>query len=163
MKKAALLLIALVFLAGLLAACQKQAAVGESVIKVTGQIDKKNSGETYVLDEAAFTDKSVELTFNDPWMGDGLKYKGILLKDLIGMIDPKGEAKVLSLVATDGKSVDVAIEDAKKWDIMLVHWADGTMLDEKLGGPVKVAFPADARATYADELWMWWLVEVKVK
>jgi hypothetical protein len=164
MKKLALCLLSLLLIAGMLAGCaQKAATVGESVIKITGKIGTTNSGSDYVLDEAAFTAKSVEKTMDDPWMGDGLKYKGILLKDLIEMVKPASDATVLSLVATDGKSVDVSIEDAKKWDIMLVHYADGTALDEKMGGPVKIAFPADARQTYADEQWMWWLVEVKVK
>lgn len=163
MKKLTILAITLILVASVLSACQKQAALGETLLKITGDIGKKNSGETYVLDQAAFDEKAVELTMDDPWMGDGLKYKGILLKDLIDMVDPADDATVLSLIATDGKAVDVAIEDAKKWDIMLVHWADGTLLDEKTGGPVKIAFPADARGTYADEQWMWWLVEVAVK
>jgi len=165
MKKIALILVLLLVIAGVLAGCaQKQAAeVGPSLIKATGKIGNTNSGSDYVLDEAAFNEKSVELTFDDPWMGDGLKYKGILLKDFIEMVKPASDATTISLVATDGKAVDVSLEDAKKWDIMLVHWADGTALDEKMGGPVKVAFPADARGTYPDEQWMWWLVEAKVK
>ena len=164
MKKFALILIVLVVIAGTLASCaQKKADLGPTLIKVTGKIGNTNSGTDYVLDEAAFTGKSVELTYNDPWMGDGLKYKGILLKDLIDMVKPASDAKTVSLVATDGKAVDVSLDDAKKWDIMLVHWGNGTVLDEKTGGPVKVAFSADARQTYADEQWMWWLVEAKFK
>jgi hypothetical protein len=165
MKKIALILIALVVIAGTLVSCgqKKSAELGPTVLKVTGKIGTTNSGSDYVLDEAAFTSKSVELTYDDPWMGEGLKYKGILLKDLIDMVKPASDATTISLIATDGKSVDVSIADAKKWDIMLVHWGDGTVLDNKMGGPVKVAFSADARQTYADEQWMWWLVEAKVK
>lgn len=163
MKKLTILMITLILISGLLSACQKQAALGDTLIKVTGDIGKTNSGNAYILDEAAFEKHSVELTIDDPWMGDGLKYKGILLKDLIDIVDPADSAKTFSLVATDGKAVDVAIADAEKWDIMLVHWADGAILDEKTGGPVKIAFSADARATYPDDMWMWWVVEVKVK
>lgn len=164
MKKLVSIMIVLLVVSGVLVGCaQKKAELGPTVIKVTGKIGNTNSGSDYVLDEAAFDDKSVELTYNDPWMGDGLKYKGILLKDLIAMAKPGSDAQTFSLVATDGKSVDVSIEDAKKWDIMLVHWVGGQVLGKDAGGPVKVAFSADARQTYQDEQWMWWLVEVKVK
>jgi len=32
-----------------------------------------------------------------------------------------------------------------------------------VGGPVKVVFPADARETYVDDQWMWWVVEVQIQ
>ncbi len=51
---------------------------------------------SYVLDQAAFDAKAVELTYNDPWMGDGLKYKGILLKDLIDLVKPAADATTIS-------------------------------------------------------------------
>ncbi|MGH7147574.1 MAG: hypothetical protein ACREIJ_06700 [Nitrospiraceae bacterium] len=54
----------------------------------------------------------------------------------------------VSLIATDGKDMDVAIADAQKGDIILVHWAAGAVLDKKAGGPVKLAFPDDAKCTY---------------
>lgn len=44
--------------------------------------------------------------------------------------------------------MDVAIADAQKGDIILVHWAAGAVLDKKAGGPVKLAFPDDAKCTY---------------
>jgi hypothetical protein len=164
MKRKFLVLVSILVLASLLVGCApKEAEVGESLIKVTGKIGKTNSGSDYVLDQAAFDAKAVEQTMDDPWMGDGLQYKGILLSELIKMVEPADDATTISLVATDGKAVDVAIADAEKWDIMLVHWAGGEMLAEDLGGPVKVAFSADARETYADEQWMWWLVEAKIK
>lgn len=164
MKKSVYLVLILVLLAGVLASCGGKAAeVGDALITVKGNIGEKNSGDNYVLDQAAFDAKSVELTYNDPWMGDGLKYKGILLKDLIALVKPGSDVKTVSLICTDGKAYDVTLADAQKYDIILARWVDGEALTEENGGPVKVAFPDDARATYADENWAWWIVAVEFK
>lgn len=165
MKKNALLLVTILLLAAVLAGCagQKKAELGAEVFKVTGDIGEKNSGDTYVFDEAGLEGVATEATYNDPWMGDGQKYKGVTLPKLLEAVKPGKDAKTVSLVCSDGKALDVPIEDAQKYDIMLVHWADGTVLDSKSGGPVKLAFPDDARTTYVDDQWMWWIVEVKVK
>ncbi len=163
MKKSLMILTVVLVLATLLSACgPKAAAVGEALVTVSGKISEKNSGDTYVLDQAAFDAKSVELTYNDPWMGDGLKYKGILLKDLITLVGGSG-ATTISLIATDGKGFDVAVADAQQWDIMLARWVDGTLLTTDNGGPVKVAYPDASKGNYPDENWAWWVVKVEFK
>ncbi len=161
MKKALYVLFAAVLIASFMVGCA--AKPGESVLTVKGDIGKTNSGNTYVLDQAAFDSKSVELTYNDPWMGDGLKYKGILLKDLIALVKPGSGVKTVSLICTDGKAYDIALADAQKYDIILARWVDGQALTEENGGPVKVAYPDDAKATYPDETWAWWVVSVDFK
>lgn len=165
MKKTLYITMAVVLFATLLTSCgaKTNATLGDALITVKGDLGKTNSGNNYVLDQAAFDASSVELTYNDPWMGDGLKYKGILLKDLIDLVKPASSATTVALICTDGKEYDVAVADAQAYDIMLARWVDGTALDESNGGPVKVAYPDDAKATYADENWAWWVVSVEFK
>ncbi len=164
MKKRILVVVSLLLVFAMLAGCAPKAAeLGETVLKVDGKIGTTNSGSDYLLDEAAFESKSVEKVMDDPWMGDGLNYKGILLKDIVDLVKPEADATTISVIAMDGKAVDVAIEDAKKWDIMMVHYQDGEILGEDSGGPVKIAFPAEAGDTYPDDQWMWWVLELKFK
>jgi hypothetical protein len=168
MKKFSLILVVMLLLGLTLTACgggstSETAPVGEALVTVSGMIQNTNSGDTYVLDEAAFDATSVEEVYNDPWMGDGLTYKGILLSDLITLINPTAEATTISLVAVDGMSLDIPISDANQYHIMLAHWVDGEMLANDTGGPVKVAFPDDASGTYTDEQWMWWITTIEVK
>jgi hypothetical protein len=161
MKKNLYIVLAIVIFASLLSGCA--AKPGDALITVKGDIGKTNSGSNFVLDQAAFDANSVELTYNDPWMGDGLKYQGILLRDLIDMVKPGPDVTIVSLICTDGKAYDIAIADAQTYDIMLARWVDGNLLDESNGGPVKVAYPDDAKATYPDENWAWWVVSVDFK
>jgi hypothetical protein len=161
MKKNLYIVLAILLFASLLTGCA--AKPGDALITVKGDIGKTNSGDNYVLDQALFDSKSVELTYNDPWMGDGLKYKGILLRDLIEMVKPGSDVTIVSLICTDGKAYDIAIVDAQNFDIMLARWVDGNLLDESNGGPVKVAYPDDAKVYYPDENWAWWVVSVDFK
>ncbi|MBI4731654.1 MAG: hypothetical protein HY781_05925 [Chloroflexi bacterium] len=164
MKKSLYIVMAIALFATLLVGCGGgNVTLGDTLITVKGDIGKTNSGDNYILDQAAFDELSVELTYNDPWMGDGLNYKGILLSDLVGLVDPSADVTIISLIATDGKAFDIAIADAEQYDIMLARWVDGNLLDESNGGPVKVAYPDDAKATYPDEQWAWWVVSVEFK
>jgi len=161
MKKSLYLMLVLVLVAGALTSCASKP--GDALVIVSGKITKTNSGDTYVFDQAAFESKSVESTYNDPWMGDGLKYKGLMLKDMLNLVKPANDATTITLIGTDGKGFDVAIADAQKYNIMLAHWVDGNLLTEKNGGPVKIAYPDDAKGTYADEQWAWWIVKIEIK
>ena len=162
MKKSLFVLVLLAMVVALLAGCAPK-ATGPSLVNVSGKI---KGGGTYVLDQAAFDANSVELTYNDPWMGDGLKYKGILLSKLVDLVKPNSDATIISLVGTDGKAFDIPLNLGTQYNVMLARWVDGTLLDEKNGGPVKVAYPDDAKGTdpaFADENWAWWIVSVVFK
>jgi hypothetical protein len=166
-KKSIFVILALVLLVSALVGCAKKeepaAVLGDPLLTVSGKMGKANSGDKFVLDQAFFDSKSVEVKMDDPWMGDGLAYKGVLVRDVLTAMDVPADATTITVVATDGKGLDIAIADAKKWDIMLARWVDGELLKEDTGGPVKVVFPADARTTYLDEQWMWWLTTAEVK
>ncbi|MEA3351447.1 MAG: hypothetical protein U9Q82_12555 [Chloroflexota bacterium] len=163
MRKSIFILISLLVLTGMLVACSSEGEVGEAALTVTGDIGKTNSGDNYVFDEARFEEHSIDMVVDDVWMGDGLNYRGILLSDLIDIVKPGSDATTIKVIAVDGKSVEVAIEDAKSMDILMVHYLDGDILIEDSGGPVKIAFGADAQEVYPDESWMWWVTELKFK
>jgi hypothetical protein len=157
MKKYLFIMISLVLAAGLAVYATK--AESPALLTVEGKV----KGGSCNVDKAMFEKNSVELTINDPWKGNGSKYKGILVKKLLELCEADADTTTVSLTAKDGKSVDVAVTDAQKWDIVLVHWADGTVLAEKAGGPVKIAFPKDAAGTYKKEQWLWWLKTAKIE
>ena len=89
-------------------------------------------------------------------------YRGILLSDTWELCGGSADATVATMVAKDGIELDIAKKDLEAWPIMVAYQVDGENLIDDLGGPVKLVFPADARETYADDQWMWWLVEVKI-
>lgn len=163
MRKSIFILISVMILATMLAGCAQEADVGDAIMTVTGDIGKTNSGDKYVFDEARFEEHSVDLVIDDVWMGEGQQYRGILLSSVIEIVKPGSDVTTISVIAVDGKSADVAIEDAMNMDILMVHYLEGTILGEDIGGPLKIAFGAEAQEVYPDDSWMWWVAELKFK
>jgi len=158
MKKSLFVIVLLAVVSTLVVGCGAKAP---ALLNVTGKI----AGGTYDVTEATFTNHSTELQYHDPWVGatgSDVMEKGILLKDLITLVKPTSDVTTVALICTDGKEYDVSLADAQQYNIMLVHWVAGTVLDEKTGGPVKVAYPKDATA-YTDDSWAWWVVKVQFK
>ena len=150
----------------LLAACGKAglpAPTGDVILKVTGDIAKPNVGDECQFDAALVEQYAVDQTIDDPWMGDGLEYRGILLSKVWELCGASKEATAATLVAKDGMTQEIARKDLEQWPIMLTYQVGGEDLVDDLGGPVKLVFPADARETYVDDQWMWWLVEVQIQ
>ncbi len=111
MKKLVLVVLMIVIASASLVACSGQqsaaAELGPALVTVSGEMSSPNSGDNYVLDQAFFDDKSVEVTMDDPWMGDGIAYKGVLLRDLLTAMGADDATKI-TVVATDGKGLEIA-------------------------------------------------------
>ena len=138
------------------------APAGDVILTVTGDIETPNVDDACQFDAELFDQYAIEQTLDDPWMGDGLVYRGLTLATIWELCGGSAEAEVARLVAKDGMAVEIAAADLMEWPIMIAYQVDGEDLVDELGGPVKLVFPADARETYADEQWMWWLVEIQI-
>lgn len=165
MKKILFVLLAAAMITALVGCAGQSGAApttsGPTLITVKGKI----AAGQYLLDQAAFDKNAKEGAYFDPWTGKAGKdvtFKGIMLKDLITLVKPASDAKTVSLIATDGKAFDVPIADAQNFNIMLARWINGALLEEKTGGPVKVAYPKEA-TQYTPEQWAWWVVSVEFK
>ena len=137
--------------------------VSPTLVTIIGKV--KGGASPYSLTEDIITAHVTELQYHDPWVGasgSDVMEKGILLKDLITLAIPKSSATIIALIGSDGNEYDIPIADAQQYNIMLVHWVDGTVLDASTGGPVKVAYPADA-TTYTSDSWAWWVTVIEYK
>jgi hypothetical protein len=136
-------------------------AVSPILVTIIGKI----KGSPLTLTEDDITAHATELQYHDPWVGSSgsdVMEKGILLKDLLTLYPPKKAAVTIALIGSDGNEYDIPIADAQQYNIMLVHWVSGTVLDASTGGPVKVAYPLDA-TTYTSDAWAWWVTVIIYK
>jgi len=139
------------------------APTGDVILKVTGDLTLPNVGEECHFDADQLDQYAIKQVIDDPWMGDGLEYRGLTLAKVWELCGGSDEAGAMVLVAEDGMTVEIAAADLKEWPIMLAYQVGGQDLIKDLGGPVKLVFPAEARETYLDEQWMWWVAEVQIK
>jgi DMSO/TMAO reductase YedYZ molybdopterin-dependent catalytic subunit len=80
------------------------------------------------------------------WSVLDLAFRGVRLETVLALARPAPEATHLMAHAPDGYSTNLALEEALKPDVLLVHSVDGKPLAVEHGGPVRVVVP---------QLWAW--------
>jgi DMSO/TMAO reductase YedYZ molybdopterin-dependent catalytic subunit len=75
------------------------------------------------------------------WSQMDLRWKGVRLETVIALARPRPEATHLMTYAYDGYTTNLALEEALKEDVLLVHTVDGAPLPREHGGPVRVITP----------------------
>jgi DMSO/TMAO reductase YedYZ molybdopterin-dependent catalytic subunit len=80
------------------------------------------------------------------WSRLGLKWRGVRFADLAQACGVLPEARHVFTTASDGYSTNLSMEEAMKYDVLLVYEVDGCPLPKEHGGPVRMITP---------QLWAW--------
>jgi DMSO/TMAO reductase YedYZ molybdopterin-dependent catalytic subunit len=80
------------------------------------------------------------------WSVLDLAFKGVRLETVAALARPTAQATHVMTHASDGYSTNLALEEALKPDVLLVHAALGKPLTREHGGPVRIVVP---------QLWAW--------
>jgi DMSO/TMAO reductase YedYZ molybdopterin-dependent catalytic subunit len=75
------------------------------------------------------------------WSRLDITWVGVRLADVLALAQPRPGATHLMCHAYDNYSTNVALEEALKPDVLLVHRADGAPLAVEHGGPVRMITP----------------------
>jgi DMSO/TMAO reductase YedYZ molybdopterin-dependent catalytic subunit len=76
------------------------------------------------------------------WVVPDVKWKGILLSDLVAKAGPKGGNHVVELYSSDGVYTDtLAGDQIDLSDVLLAYEIEGTPLPAERGGPVRLVVP----------------------
>lgn len=154
-----LILLFSLFLVG----CGKIQNQGEAVVTVSGKIRVKNKGDTYVLHQRDFDTRSKSESYNDPWVKQTLRFKGLLLSDILDIVKPDPDARKMVFKTTNGQTYTVSIGDAGGWPIMLARWENDQILIQNNGYPSKLVFPDAAKDEYGADMWAWWVNAIEIK
>lgn len=80
------------------------------------------------------------------WSRMGLRWKGVRFQDLAQLVGVKTEARFVYTTAYDDYSTNLPLDEALKYDVLLVYEAEGQSLPREHGGPVRMITP---------QLWAW--------
>jgi DMSO/TMAO reductase YedYZ molybdopterin-dependent catalytic subunit len=75
------------------------------------------------------------------WSRLNLRWRGVRVADVLALAEPDPAATHLMCHAYDGYSTNVALAEAVKPDVLLVHTVDGAPLPREHGGPVRMITP----------------------
>ena len=133
---------AALFLAQSLAAFElpKEAPQGAVILTVSGKIGVKNSPQAALFD-AALLDALPQHSFVSatPWLKHPATFTGPLLKDVLQALKAQGTS--LKALALNDYKIDIPLEDAFKYDVILTRKVDGRVLTVREKGPIFVMYP----------------------
>lgn len=75
------------------------------------------------------------------WSKMDLVFRGVRVADVLALAEPTETATHLLCHGSDGYSTNLALEEALKSDVLLVHTVDGAPLPREHGGPVRMITP----------------------
>lgn len=144
------------------------APTGDVILTMMGDIDVTNSGATLQLDMPTLESFGlVKYTVKNPWSAATNTYTGILISDLPEAVGASAAATSLYFTALDDYEVEISLDDAEKWPILLATRVNGEYMDIENSGPTRVIFPYDTfpdidQLAYKD-LWIWNIKSVEFR
>jgi hypothetical protein len=118
----------------------KDRPAGPVVLKVSGKIGLKNAVDGAVFDDAmldALPQKS--FVTETPWIKGAVKFTGPLLSDVLKVVNASGSN--LKAVALNDYKINIPMEDAVKYGVILARQMDGKVMTIRDKGPLFVMYP----------------------
>jgi hypothetical protein len=118
----------------------KTKATGPVLLKINGKISIKNAADAAEFDDAildALPQKSI--VTETPWTKGMVKFTGPLLADVLAAVNATGTN--LKAYALNDYKVNIPVEDAKKFGVILARQMDGKPLAVRDKGPLFVMYP----------------------
>jgi hypothetical protein len=124
---------------------------GRVILEISGKITQTNKGATAVFDAAMLEnlgERSLIIT-NTPWTEGEETFSGLSLKDLLDLIGADGE--VLQFTSLNDNVIDIPIDDARSFDMLLAMKRNGTRMRIRDRGPIWVVYPWNDRPELATD------------
>jgi len=80
-----------------------------------------------------------------PWFKEARKFTGPLLRDVLGLVGAQGTT--LRISALNDYRIDVPVDDAQRFDVVLARMIDDKPIPVRDKGPLFVIYPFDSDAT----------------
>lgn len=112
------------------------------LLTVSGKINKKNHGETFVFDQVALDALNQrELKTSTPWHKGRPTFSGPLFSEVLDHVQAQGTNVIVT--AINDYSSTIPIQDLRKWPIVLATRIDGKVIPIREKGPIFVIYPFD--------------------
>lgn len=136
------------------------------ILTVTGRISNTTSGNRAEFDRAALEALGIHETRTSTAWTDGVStFEGPLLCDLLKRVGATGNR--LFAQALNDYTVEIPIDDCRKYPVILALKRDGHELQRRDKGPVWIVYPRDdypeLRSEHINNRWVWQLDRLDVR
>lgn len=139
--------------------------VGPVVLTVTGRVRHLNAGNSAQFDMAmleALPQHTVRT--RTPWFAKSRRFTGPLLRDVLAAAGATGG--LMRLIALNDYRVDMPVDDAQRYDVVMARLIDDQPLTVRDKGPLFIIYPFDDKPElqgavyYARSAWQLRTIEV---
>ncbi len=137
------------------------------ILTVSGRIDANDNAEVIEFDVATLESLGVvEYTVQDPFEDRPITYRGVLMSDLLDVLQIEDGATTLEVLALNDYQIDVPIEEMYEYPVIFAMMADGQYMQPSDLGPAMLVYPYDHfrfdRAEY-NSRWVWQIASLTVR
>jgi len=139
---------------------------GPVVLTVSGDIASSNADgvvdfDMNTLEQLGLVGYAVE----DPWLHQTVTYSGILLSDLLEVVNASDTMTEVFAVALDGYSVPIPVKEFEDWPVLIATQSNGSYMSIENSGPTRIVFPYDNHnnITEARNMSVWNLESIEVR
>jgi hypothetical protein len=125
---------------------------GSPVLTLRGKLKRTNRGDSAVFDMAMLEGVAQHsFSTKTPWFKDARKFTGPLLRDLLSLVGAHGTT--LRVSALNDYRIDIPVEDARRFDLMLARLIDERPITVRDKGPLFMIYPFDSDPTLRNALY----------
>jgi len=139
----------------------------EPILTITGKISATNSNNAILMDRAALEQVGlVEYTVTDPFEQRLVRYRGLLMRDLLSLWQVAADAQTVHVTALNDYKIAIPINDFRQYPVLFALQADGVYMQPDYRGPAMLVYPLDQ---YAFDLiavqrkWIWQIKTIDIQ
>jgi len=115
---------------------------GKTVLTISGQISATNIDDHFVFDlDMIRALPQHHFTTGTPWHPEKHQFSGPLLRELLARVGAEGN--IIQAIALNDYKVDIPIDDAKNFDMIVALEMDGEPMSVRNKGPLFILYPFD--------------------
>jgi hypothetical protein len=128
------------------------APTGPVLLTVSGRIEHANRGGATAFDMAMLARlPQAAITTHTPWFSQARKFSGPLLREVIAAAG--GQGRQLRALALNDYRVDIPVDDAQRYDVVLATALDDKPMSVREKGPLFIIYPFDDHAELRNALY----------
>ncbi len=137
------------------------------ILSMTGKIDRFNAQDSLLLNrEQVMLAGVVEYDVPDPFLERSVRFRGVLMRDLLALAGAHADAQTLHITALNDYSVDVPVSEVIDRPVLFAMDQDGVPMAPDFRGPAMLVFPY-SHFSYDhlvyEALWIWQIASIEVR
>ncbi len=139
----------------------------EPILTISGKIGANKLANTLQMDRATIERAGVvEYRVKDPFSGESVRYRGVLMRDLLELWQVDEDAQQVYLVALNDYAIEVPLSEFYQYPVLFALQADGVYMEPDTQGPAMLVYPLDQYAfdlTKVKRNWIWQIKSIELQ